>query len=77
MNSDLRAAAIRRNIADDIRVRNAAWDMLAALKRVRGVAEDALCDAAQAGERDNAAVAREALTMVDAAIAKAEGRPNG
>lgn len=68
MNSDLRAAAIRRNIADDIRVRNAAWDMLAALK------------AAFVEVRNPGAHARngnDIEAVILSAIAKAEGRPNG
>lgn len=47
--------------------------MLAALRRVEVVCEDAVIDAQQSGEPDNAAAAQEAWDMVGAAIAQAEG----
>ncbi len=47
--------------------------MLTALRRVEVVCEDAVHDAEQAGEPDNAAAAQEAWDMVGAAIAMSEG----
>lgn len=66
MNSDLRAAAIRRNIADDIRVRNAAWEMLAALKA-------ALVEVRNPGTHARNGNDIEAVIL--GAIANADGRP--